>query len=379
MSLPCAPRPRRARRGFTLVELLVALAIIAVLIGLLLPAVQKIREAAARAKCQSYLKQLGLAAHNYHDANGKLPPAVLIASPPPNGTQNMLSAYRFPGFGPNWAVLLLPYMEQDALYRSVDVESFTRTKGADFITWRGLRSRPVPTLLCPTDPKNTTPLALNGGWARGNYAANAGPGWLNTTQGGASGTPLAPISPPFTTNLTGPTAPPVLLAFNGLPAGGLFGVNWGHTLPALANEDGASNTILFNEIRAGLNENDRRGTWAMGLAGASITAAHAVGDCPTPNDTVEFSDDIEDCTLLRTTAGLPPLSGLGPLKMGCSSDRPPRNLFNWQAQARSLHPGGVNACFADGSVRFIRDEVGQRVWFCLNSRNDGQAIPAGAY
>jgi prepilin-type N-terminal cleavage/methylation domain-containing protein len=372
MSPPCPDRPRRSRRGFTLIELLVVIAIIAVLIGLVLPAVQKVREAANKTRCANHLKQLGLAAHNYHDANGKLPPAVLIASPPPNGTQNMLSAYRFPGFGPNWAVLLLPYMEQDALFRSVDVESFARTRGSDFTTWRGLRSRPVPTLLCPSDPNTATPFALNGGnWARGNYAANAGPGWLCSTLNGMSGTPA--------TGNDNPTSPPQLLAFGGLPAGGLFGVNWGHTLPALTAEDGASNTILFNEVRAGVNENDRRGVWAMGLAGSSVTAAHAVGDCTAPNDPNEASDDIEDCTLLRTTAGLPPFAGLGQLKMGCAPVNPPRNLANRQAQARSLHLGGVNACLADGSVRFIRDTVAQFIWFCLNSRNDGQAIAATDY
>src|SRR3954447_25524131 len=109
----------RRWRGFTLIELLVVIAIIAILIGLLLPAVQKVREAAARMKCTNNLKQLGIAAHSYHDANGTFPPAVQVASPGTVGNQNMVSIYRTPFIGPNWAIFLLPYVEQDNLYKQV--------------------------------------------------------------------------------------------------------------------------------------------------------------------------------------------------------------------------------------------------------------------
>jgi prepilin-type N-terminal cleavage/methylation domain-containing protein/prepilin-type processing-associated H-X9-DG protein len=367
--------PRRSS-AFTLIELLVVIAIIAILIGLLLPAVQKVREAAARTKCQNNLKQLGLAAHNYHDANGKMPPAIEIAMPPVNGDQTMLSAYRFPSFGPNWAVHLLPFMEQDSLFRTIpNPAAYMSSRGIDQ-NWRIVIDKTIPIMLCPSDPNNAIPCALNlyqgRAWARGNYAANAGPGWLNQTQDGASGTGSSTARPPVLT----------ASGFNNIPAGGIFGVNWGTTLPALTAVDGSSNTIMFNEVRAGLNEMDRRGVWAMGLASASVTAGHAIGDAVAPNDDREFSDDIEDCALARQAGGFSALStqpALGPLRMGCSNDNRPRNWPNWQGQARSTHPGGVQACFGDGSVRAIRDDVTTSAWFYLNSRNDGISVAPGSF
>src|SRR5205814_4348197 len=128
-------------------------------------------------------KQIGLAAQNYHDSIGSFPPAVQIANPPANSDQNMCSAYRTPGFGPNWAVLILPYMEQGNLYAQYlpGIQNYMPSGGADQ-SWRNVRGFVVPTFLCPSDSSPTTPFALNGGnWARGNYAASAGPGWYNWT------------------------------------------------------------------------------------------------------------------------------------------------------------------------------------------------------
>src|SRR5437762_11152645 len=103
---------RRGRSGFTLIELLVVIAIIAILIGLLVPAVQKVREAAARSQCQNNMKQLALACHNYHDVKKQLPPAAVM---PPGVDATGGNAQVSVNFGPNWVVFILPYFEQGNL------------------------------------------------------------------------------------------------------------------------------------------------------------------------------------------------------------------------------------------------------------------------
>jgi prepilin-type N-terminal cleavage/methylation domain-containing protein len=128
----------RRQRGFTLIELLVVIAIIAVLIGLLLPAVQKVREAAARMKCANNLKQLGLAVHNYHNAHNTLPPMRYLLDPRPGETEAQ--------GGLSWAVILLPYIEQTNLYQQFDTTknyySLTQPESA--------RKTPVSIYYCPS-------------------------------------------------------------------------------------------------------------------------------------------------------------------------------------------------------------------------------------
>src|SRR5688572_20396219 len=166
-------RVRAARRAFTLIELLVVIAIIAVLIGLLLPAVQKVREAAARSSCSNNLKQLALAAHNYHDANGILPTNSLIT----DQANNWIS--------PNWSWLAraLPYIEQDALYRNAKIPTNALGDTTGTPSTRDLCATQVKTFLCPTDPDSNigprTDRANLSGMSVGltNYKGVSGANW----------------------------------------------------------------------------------------------------------------------------------------------------------------------------------------------------------
>jgi prepilin-type processing-associated H-X9-DG protein len=141
----------------------------------------------------------------------------------------------------------------------------------------------------------------------------------------------------------------------GLPGGAVFTVNAGQRLNALT--DGTSTTILIDELRIGPSGNDLRGTWAMGQVGASISAGNGRIDTPTPNVSLTGYDDVLE-------GDDRPDIGMGSCPQ-CS---------NWQVSAKSRHPGGVNVCLADGSVRFVRDSVDMRTWWLLHSRNDGQVI-----
>jgi len=236
-----------------------------------------------------------------------------------------------------------------------DANKYLSSNGVDK-TWRTVVGTRIPTMLCPSDANNNVDFSINnpnnvGPWARGNYAASAGGGWFNMAVKGES------------SESNGGKA--------GKPCGGVFGINWGASLKQIT--DGTASTIMINEVRAGLNSKDRRGVWAMGVSGSSVTSAIGLGDCLQPNDNLDYSDDIENCNDARQAQGTN--FNWGTNRMGCSNDNQPNNWPNWQANARSMHAGGVNACFADGSVRFIFNSVPSNLWIAVNSRDDAVVLP----
>jgi prepilin-type N-terminal cleavage/methylation domain-containing protein/prepilin-type processing-associated H-X9-DG protein len=216
-------RPPVRRQAFTLIELLVVIAIIAVLLGLLVPAVQKVRETAARLQCQNNLKQMGLALHGYHDTRQSLPPGYLAFVSYSDGATDTA-----PGWG--WAAFILPYLEQDNLHRAIDFsQPIASTPAAQAL---------VKLYLCPSDP--TPPGAFAMPDAFGKPVALAAPCSYAACVGGDESEPRDPTGR------------------------GAFFRNSQTRLTDIT--DGTSSTLLVGE-RAWCNAN---GVWAGAIPGAVL-------------------------------------------------------------------------------------------------------------
>ena len=330
---------RSARRGFTLIELLVVIAIIAVLIGLLLPAVQKVREAAARASCSNNLKQLALAAHNYHDVNNRFPGAAEVGGP------------RFTSL----FVELLPFIEQAPLYNSWD---FTNPSN----NYSGPTGRAATVLavhVCPSTPFDQNP-------------ARAGSVSFGLTMyGGNGGTkafPPAQATADGMFHLTGPGSQ---------PRANQTGVN------ILAVTDGTSGTILFGERVVGDPNLDSYLlapiTPAPDPPIQAMTGYCAWAPPPGPNASAGLLSAQAFINSRFPTYWQPPPVPPPPLPPTPPPPVPwgPLSSLWWARLGAygSFHPGGVNVAMADGSVRFLRDTTPQTTLWFLSTRSGGEVVP----
>jgi prepilin-type N-terminal cleavage/methylation domain-containing protein/prepilin-type processing-associated H-X9-DG protein len=331
-------RKLSGRRGFTLIELLVVIAIIAILIGLLIPAVQKVREAAARIKCTNNLKQIGVALQNYHGTIGYFPPGYIDRNTDPNSTPDNDMG---PGWG--WAAFLLPYIEQDNIYRQIN---FNQPVGSGINA--AISQMPLAIHQCPSDPYQqpfpvygssfSAPIAVV---ARGNYVGCSG--WEECFNG-AGGNPQP-----------GPGADGLSGHYG--PAG--RGVFYRNSRTRIADvTDGTSNTIFVGE-RSG---NHSPSTWTGAVPGGRCPAWMAtqppsVNSAP-PGPAYDNADFGEAFVLAHTNATHLP-----------SADFP---IFDPDTFYSMHTGGGANFLFGDGSVHFLTSGINPATYQALGTMGGGE-------
>jgi prepilin-type N-terminal cleavage/methylation domain-containing protein/prepilin-type processing-associated H-X9-DG protein len=320
------------RRGFTLIELLVVIAIIAVLIALLLPAVQAAREAARRAQCTNNLRQLGIALHNYHSQQECFPPGYLSLRDP-NTFDN-----DGPGWG--WAARALPQMEQGPLFSNINLYL-----GIEVPANQTARLTVISSLLCPTDA-----------WRLDRFTVVD-----STTSGTTPGAPICDVASSNYVGSIGTGDPSSLYPYifdddNGPPGrdngNGIFFRNRSIGIGLIY--DGCSQTFLVGER----SQNLSRASWTGAITSASVPIV-----------------------ALQGQAGLDPEGG-GALVLSHTGEGHGPNTPSGLAHADqywSLHPGGANFLFADGSVRFVKEQVGFKIFQALATRQGGEVLSSDQF
>jgi prepilin-type N-terminal cleavage/methylation domain-containing protein/prepilin-type processing-associated H-X9-DG protein len=368
---PNGLRTRWVARAFTLIELLVVIAIIGVLIGLLLPAVQKVREAANRTKCQNNLKQLALACHNYHDTNGTLPPAGFMNPGDWSGNGNWSGDGGWQYDKGGFHLFILPYMEQDNLFSQVAkfdlytprVDTITRACFHDVngnLVPTDANGNPVPDTAvlpkilpyhrCPSDGNHS-------GMHASNYVGNGGIVDYGSSWASCQRDPFSPLY------CNGQAMTPQHSWTCYGEENGMFRyIDNPHQRPLrLASaSDGTTNTLLLGEDLIdkhiylwGDQANGVRGPFTM------------------------------DCGFQLHVGQIPinyPIQSADIAGGFCTPD-PLHNLYNLTTAAgyKSNHPAGCNFAFLDGSIHFIQQGIDQITMIQLCVRNDGEAITAGDF
>jgi prepilin-type N-terminal cleavage/methylation domain-containing protein/prepilin-type processing-associated H-X9-DG protein len=321
---------QRVRSGFTLIELLVVIAIIAILIGLLLPAVQKVREAAARAKCQNNLKQLGLAAHNYESSNGGLPPCAI------DFDANAPSGLPFPapmGNRParSFHFVILPYIEQSNIQNGFDINLDWRT-----LINRPLVANPVPIYLCPSVAESnrirtfTAPATYGGGTVTG-YVTD----YVVFARTRSTINTATLLSATINSSWSSAVSPNANTSFTSIT-------------------DGTSNTVMVMECAGNptlyVNGKSAGTTASNTTMWADHRNYHIFDGCDPANGNQDY-----------TTAAGPRTKALN-----CTNDGEPY----------AFHSGGMNVLRADGSVAFVRDSMSIGVMAAFITRSNGEILPS---
>ena len=333
----------RRRSAFTLIELLVVIAIIAILIGLLLPAVQKVREAAARAKCLNNVKQMSLALHNYHDANNVFP-------------VGKGASYAGAPVYARWSAhaLLLPFIEQNPLYQSIDFNFPPDTPGmAGVVNFMPAYSNPggqnsaasravVSIFLCPSDGA-----IVDGTW----------PGVNNYV--GSQGVQ-------FMCDLS--DAQPSTLAPNEQPDGILY---FKSRVKMADVKDGMSNTAVFSEKIRGRGIPDPKADMKIFSNQSTLDAAYQACQAIDPKTATPLTSKQGYSWVMGEMCCTTYNHVSPPNTTTCAGTNFTGNMSNMAmvVPPTSFHMGGVNVGFGDGSVRFIRDGVDLASWRAMGTRD----------